>query len=541
MQLKYIIKQISPSKIGKAKKKFVRRKDLTLKIRIEIGAIAALGFWGIITALSKKHNVSRTFIYELKETLPGNLQKLFGETVVEAGIIDRELTIKEILRLRLIGKVSTLAISELLKIRGQFARYSKSYVSEVLDKVGFLLPNHLHNISAKEKCLVICCDEIFSNGTPILISVDPISSVILAIELSPKRDEAAWKAHFEKLKHQHGYKIAYIVSDCCSAIKAAAKNTFYKVEFQPDTFHAVAHRLGKWVHSLETSMDKAIKQEWHILEVFESAKSERKIAERIDEYEQAVKVTNLAIERYEDFAFLYNCAIEQLPVFDKKGNLRNRKDAEGNMVAALELMKGMGHFKINEAIKSIENILGNLFQYLDRAKEIVDKIGISGVDNDILKGFYAAWQLGRHATKAKQAERKARYKLRQKKQLTLLEDLLEGDFASLNQHISEELDKAVQSSAMVETINSILRPYLNASKNQTSQNILNLIMFYHNHRRYIQGKRKGNTPLEIFTGEKQNENWDTILWNKVEGQLSDVMYKTEKELTQIKENWANAA
>ncbi len=519
--------------------KFIRREDLTLKVRVQIGVAATIGIWGAVTALSRKHKISRTFIYMLKETLPYNLKKLFGENVVKSGLIDKEIMVKEILSLRLVGRVTLLSISELLNMRTEY-NLSKSFIAEVLDKVGYLLPCYLQDVSPDEKILIICSDEIFANGKPILISVEPLSSVILAMELSPKRDEAAWKAHFEKLKF-HGFKTAYIVSDCCSAIKAAAKNTFDKLEFQPDTFHAVAHKLGKWVHSLEGSMDKAIKQEWHILDVFESAKSEKKISERIQEYEQAVEVTNAAIERYENFAFLYNCAIAELPVFDRQGYVRKRDVAEQNMKVALELMRELGHYKINEAIKSIENILEDLFYYLDRAKEIVDELNNSGVDIDILNGFYKAWQLGRNATKAKQAKRKAKYKFLHKEKLTLLEDLLEGDFVSLSQHIFKELDKAVQSSAMVETINSILRPYLNSSRNHVSQNMLNLILFYHNHRRYQQGKRKGMTPLEIFTGEKQEERWDAILWDKVKDRLPEVMYKTKEELAEAEEELAKAA
>jgi len=68
---------------------------------------------------------------------------------------------------------------------------------------------------------------------------------------------------------------------------------------------------------------------------------------------------------------------------------------------------------------------------------------------------------------------------------------------------------------MVECINSILRPYLNNSKNQVTQEFLNLFMFYHNHRRYHAGKRKDKTPMEILTGKEQKEDWITLLQQEV--------------------------
>ncbi|GAH70878.1 unnamed protein product [marine sediment metagenome] len=54
---------------------------------------------------------------------------------------------------------------------------------------------------------------------------------------------------------------------------------------------------------------------------------------------------------------------------------------------------------------------------------------------------------------------------------------------------------------MVENINSILRMYLNATKNHVTQGMLNLFMHYHKHRRYVAGKRKEKTPMEILTGK----------------------------------------
>ncbi len=69
---------------------------------------------------------------------------------------------------------------------------------------------------------------------------------------------------------------------------------------------------------------------------------------------------------------------------------------------------------------------------------------------------------------------------------------------------------------MVECINSIIRPYLNTSKNHVTQELLNLIMFYHNHRRYINGKRKNKTPFEILTGKKQEKEWLELIFDIAE-------------------------
>ena len=80
-------------------------------------------------------------------------------------------------------------------------------------------------------------------------------------------------------------------------------------------------------------------------------------------------------------------------------------------------------------------------------------------------------------------------------------------FEALKTIIFTRLEGIVQSSAAVEMVNSILRPYLNQSRDQISQPYLNLIMDYYNHRPFERGKRKGKAPIEILTGKKQNGDW----------------------------------
>jgi hypothetical protein len=80
----------------------------------------------------------------------------------------------------------------------------------------------------------------------------------------------------------------------------------------------------------------------------------------------------------------------------------------------------------------------------------------------------------------------------------------------------DELDNIIQASSIIENINSILRPYLDKSKNQITQEFLNLFAFYHNHRRYNDGKRKGKTPMEILTKKKQNKDWVELLTDFIE-------------------------
>ena len=174
-----------------------------------------------------------------------------------------------------------------------------------------------------------------------------------------------------------------------------------------------------------------------------------------------------------------------------------------------------------KAAQKVRRTLPDLFHYFDIAEGIVnDCKGL--VDEETLKAYCIAWQWGKAVRKAKKSKRKQHAK--QQEQTCLEKSEWWGgngiDQATwhpdMQKTIYAKLDKIVQSSALVECINSIIRPYFNTSKNQVSQEQLNLIMHYHNHRRYLAGVRKNKTPMEILTGEDQSKDWLEILFDIIE-------------------------
>jgi hypothetical protein len=56
---------------------------------------------------------------------------------------------------------------------------------------------------------------------------------------------------------------------------------------------------------------------------------------------------------------------------------------------------------------------------------------------------------------------------------------------------------------------------LNSCKGQITQESLNLIMFYHNHRRYKSGRRKGKAPIELLTGKSLEAPWWELLHQQI--------------------------
>ncbi len=99
--------------------------------------------------------------------------------------------------------------------------------------------------------------------------------------------------------------------------------------------------------------------------------------------------------------------------------------------------------------------------------------------------------------------------------LACAEGLLGSAFDTLKALVFDKLDTIIRASSLVEMVNSLIRPYLNSCKGQITQETLNLIMFYHNHRRYKSGKRQGKAPLELLTGKPLEAPWWELLRRQV--------------------------
>jgi len=160
------------------------------------------------------------------------------------------------LSLRMEACSSIGAISTVMR-RFAFESSSTGSISQLLSRIGGCLPTTLSTENGVIRYLVFASDEIFSKTIPILVSVDPVSSAILRIELSESRKAEDWKRHFECL-HDNGLEAVYLVSDDGQGIRAGHAEALSDVVRQSDTYHAVAHRLGNWAHSLETGAYKAI-------------------------------------------------------------------------------------------------------------------------------------------------------------------------------------------------------------------------------------------------------------------------------------------
>ena len=448
----------------------------------------------------------------LLNRLKQNISRIFSPKEQEKKLSKKELISRMLLH-RMVGKSSIEAISTIMKY-DKLDYSSVGFVSQSLSAIGALLPS-VQIIPIDEKIeITAVSDEIFIGNQPILITVEPRSSVILAIELSDDRKKVTWSEHISKIESEGKIEIVSMVTDEGTGLRSAISDK--GIFWQPDTYHAVAHRLGKWVHILEQRAYKRIAIEYERKRVISSAKTKKIINQRRYKYNKAKKKTLEGIELYENFLYLYTHIIKELQPFHSNGEIRDRVIAKENIEVALELMKSLKHEHINGQITSIEKILPELLNYFEETKKAIQRCKKLGIEDEIITTLTLAWQWDKALIKAKKEDRRERAKTESLFYLEYAKDILGDNYEKIKIDVFFELNSIIQASSMVENINSILRPYLDHSKNQVTQEFLNLFAYYHNHRRYKAGKRKAKTPMEILTGEKQDKGWIEVLTDFIE-------------------------
>lgn len=527
--------------------KYHRRLDITPSLRLKIASEALYSKeYGKITKLSKKYQISRPFIYSLKTHLSVLGTMLFctnkgSEVLSDSKSVKAVELIREILTLRLEGKCGIEGINTLLK-RKHFQGCSVGNISKLLNFVGSSLSMEIES-KATIIYAVFASDEVFSSGRPILITVDVVSSAILKIELCEDRGKKSWERHWKGLLSK-GVRPLYLTNDEGVGMKAAQESVLGDIRRQSDTFHAVSHRLGDMCRILENKAYKAIGREYERAEVMNRAKSESVKLKKIELYQAAKKQSECLIDLYEDYKFWYHLAIDQFAIFDEKGQLKTTVEALANLQLAmkeLELLdwKGCGlsryKTKLEQHCVTISSLENDLFYFLEHATSIVEPLlnQANTMEKEVIYSLCQAFQHGKNYRKVKSTKAKKYHQHKENEQLIVAQIQFEKLFETIrlenrlslkqvqdlflvfSKRIYNQLDTIVQASSMVETINSIVRSYFNVSKNQVNQAQLNLIAFYHNHRKYKQGKRKGFSPMELFIGEKQTEDWLDILLSKI--------------------------
>jgi hypothetical protein len=491
--------------------KFLRRHDLDPHTRIEMVKLAWLhqGIYGKMTQIAQDYHISRTFLYQLTWAAQHQLETLFSTPTSLAPGLQSPLE-PLMLLLRLEAACSLPSLSSILK-RLEYQPNSVGYLSESLQAYGRAVPSTLS--MSQQTVVFYLSDEIFAIRHPILVTIEAHSTAILKIELASDRSAETWQAHFADLGAHRFHSIG-MASDrgvgLTAGYRAACQEGFWVCD-QFHEFQDLFHRC----HQLQRQAYGAIGKEIEAAEKFTNAKSEANLQKRLKQYEQAHQVCEQAIARYDQLDLLLHLLSDTLHFCSDAGRLRTVEAVRADLSVILSLMQEIDDEKLPKLLTSLRSHLDDICVPFRQVESVHAEL-LEFIPQPIIDALVLAWH---HDHLSYQAHGKKKHYHRRECEywLDFSEALLDEQFDGFKVLVFEKLDAIVKASSLVEMVNSLIRPYLNSSKGQITQETLNLIMFYHNHRRYKGGKRQGKAPIELLTGEVLEADWvDLLIQHKQE-------------------------
>ena len=485
--------------------KFIRRPDLDPHTRIEIvkNIWTYQGTYGKMTQIAHEYQISRTFLYQLSWTARSHLEDLFSDPqhLIEPPDFQSE---PWMLLLRLEGTCSIPSISSIFK-HFDYAPNSVGYLSESLRDYGRCVPSTLS--MPQQKVVFYLSDEIFAIRAPILVTIDAKSTAILKIELASDRSAKTWERHFRDLG-AHRFHSLGMASDRGVGLGAGYRTACKAGFWVCDQFHEFQDLYNR-CHQLERKAYSAIGKEAKAAELFAKAKSESTLQKRLDRYEKAHLACERAIEKYDQLDWLLHFLSQTLHLCSDLGRLRTVEEVRSNLMVILSLLEDIKDDKLPKLVKSIRSHIDDILVPFEQVESIHAEL-LERVPQPTLDGLVLAWHHD-HLSYQSYGKKKHYHRGESRYWLDFSEGLLGDQFDELKEWAFDKLDSIVKASSLVEMVNSIIRPYLNSSKGQITQETLNLIMFYHNHRRYKGGKRQGKAPIELLTGEALEADWVDLL------------------------------
>lgn len=483
--------------------KYQRRSDINSVMRIEIAVQAFIGRgkYGEITRLAKTYNVCRLFIYQLLWEMRDlfEIEPRRTNSKYEQKQIDRE-----IIMLRMEGKCSLSAISEILKERGVKTN-SVGYISQRIKEIAEVVPSQEVR---GEKIEFYLADEIFANGLPILVTIEAKSLTILKIELSSNRDGEAWKQHWQALAVAENCDKVIVVSDLGRGLIKACN--MMGITHHPDLFHLL-QPIASFLSRFEHKAYSAISEEEKRKIVFENAKSEQVLQEKLYLYEKAQVSSELAITLYDNFSYLWQELKQAFDLFDKQGNFIDPQQNYQQVLAILALLKSLACQSLTLELESFRKAMSAFWPYFHRAQSIFSNFS-KLYPLELLTLISLAWQYSRKSRNTNSYSLKLHFSELTLHYLNWAESIYPLDFSLIKHSIFDSYDSNIRSSSLVENINSSLRNFLDNSRGQLSQAFLNLFAFFHNHRPFLRGYRKGLAPIEILSGHTLTSSWlDSLL------------------------------
>ena len=510
-----------------------KRTDLGLAERLFIGAVLNIPQeqrpWGIVSWLAGVMETSRPTLYAIGEWAkvgllsPPSLPKItskdsavYSSTDSKKAILVTPNRMKRMaLALVLPGGVSGRSAEICLQTafdEGRSPAFLSALVHEAGQRAGEILAKVNHAVMG---AISQARDEIFVGRDPILLMVDPHSLVITGLYAAADRDAETWGCVL-LFTQDRAVQIKNLAEDGCIPYGKSCKLAKLYAAIQKDVWHSLTD-VRKVIHDIEREAYRKLE---------ESEKLEKQLRKQ---WEEAVFTKWVEHnQQFEDLlaqikalTFWLGCLWEAVELVDwRNGEIRNRAINQWLADETLKGIKQLSHPRIKKLAERLESQLPEMLTFLDEiATPLADwqaqaekHFQDHSVTNYFLRCVARVWRLEHALRNGHKQFRKAALEAGQWLAAWIDDD---AQLKPLAEKLIDILERTVRTSSAAETINSVLRPYLDRRRECTDlvsrQLFLNLFALWFNMHKFDRGPRDNKSPYELAGIDLGTTDWLTLL------------------------------
>lgn len=508
-----------------------KRTDLELSDRLFIGAVANIPrgqrSWGIMNWLAETFQVSRPTLYAIGERTKAGLLSAPSQVRAAApaasvtGSQEKMIAVtpnrikRTTLSMILPGGVTERPIRDCLQAafdEGRCPGYVSALIHEAGRRAGEILAKVDH---AALGAVIQARDELFVGREPILLMVEPKSLVITGLYATADRDADTWGCVL-LFTQDRRVQIKGLAEDGCIPYAASCRAAQLDAAIQKDVWHPLED-VRKVIRDVER-------------EAFQKMKATAKLEKRLrkvwdntifDQWAVLEVQIDTLLAQSSRLRFWRECLWDAVELVDwRSGEIRDRAINQWLANETLQGIRQLPHPRIQQLAERLAAQLPEMLTFLDGLAQPLaqwqSQTQAFFSDPATARHFQAAvarlWRL-EHALHNGQKQF-AKPALDAEQWLAIwLED--NPQLQPCAEKLISLLEAVVRTSSAAETINSVLRPYLDRRRECTDlvsrQCFLNLFVLWFNMHQFERGPRKGKSPYELAGIDQGTDDWLTLL------------------------------
>lgn len=511
-----------------------KRLDLNVADRLFIAAVTNLPKdqrpWGCITWVADVFATSRPTVYaigacardamaaepsgRLPQPAMPPAKAVMGKHSSAIAVTPNRLA-RTVLTLLMPGGVSNGTVDDVLQVAFNQGR-SIGYVSELLHQAGQRAGQILEQVDHSPLGPVVQArDELFTGREPNLLLVEPHTLVITGVYATADRDAETWGCAL-LLTQDRQVQICGLAEDGCIPYAASCRAAGLDTAIQKDVWHPLADAL-----QVVTDIEREALRELTAAERLEKSLRKRWSESGFVDGAATTERAERLLAQSAQLRFWRAMLWEAVELVDwRNGEIRDRAFNQWLWDESLAALQRLDHPRIRKLVERLQTQASELLTFLTGVAQPLanwqGRVAHHFPAPDWAALFQASVaRLGRLAHAVRSGHSQFRAAAQRARQWVAEWIASDPEAQPLAEELVTLLERPVRTSSAAETINSVLRPYLNGRRECTDlgsrQRFLNLFALWFNLHKFERGPRQGKSPYELAGIDLGTNDWLTLL------------------------------